>query len=674
MKMKHNLLCALLLPMLLACPDKACAKELDADDIDKTYAPYFYIKDSNGQEDSFPLKATEVSANISGSIAEIFVTQTYTNEGTSPIHASYVFPASTKVSVHGMKMKVGDQVVTAKIKEREEAKQEFEEAKKEGKSASLLEQQRPNVFTMDVANLMPGDTANIELHYTELLTSNEGTYQFVFPTVVGPRYTYNTSEPASDDDAWTATPYLHEKETPPGTYQITVNLSAGVPIASVSSSSHDIRVSPPDSMGTDPSSVQVTLSNPQDFAGNRDFILDYKLAGKDIQNGLMLYEGEKENFFLLTTQPPERFEPDEIPPREYIFVLDVSGSMYGFPLDTAKQLIGDLVANLRVSDRFNLIMFSGASHQMSPKSVPATRTNVKKAISLINNAEGGGGTELAEALETAIAIPEFEGYARSIVTISDGYISGEKEIFQLISEQQNSPSFFAFGIGDSVNRYLIEGIAKAGQGESFIVTDPEKAEATAERFRTYIEAPLLTDISVTYDGFDAYDVIPTSIPTLYAQKPMLLFGKYHGKPEGSITITGKRGSQDYKEVISVSDAAPKENNSALQYLWARTRVEQLTDYNTSYEDSEDVKKEVTRLGLDYSMMTSYTSFVAVLETIQNPGGNGKETDQPQPLPLHVSDLAVGGGYTSGSEPGTLFLLFLAAALISFGLAKRRRDT
>lgn len=650
MRKKRNLLYVLLaLFMFILSASTAYGQETEGGDSDKTLSPYFFVEGGDSETDSFPLKDTKVTANINGVIAETYVTQTYTNEGTTPINASYVFPASTRVSVHGMKMEIGDKVITAKIKEREEAKAEFEEAKSEGKSASLLEQQRPNVFNMNVANIMPGDVVKIELHYSELIVSTEGTYQFVFPTVVGPRYVSPSEDQDAETNQWTETPYLKEGKTPAGAYDISVNLSAGVPISDLTCSSHKIKVTKDND-----STAKVTLSNPEDYAGNRDFILDYKLTGEEVSCGLMLNKGGEENFFLMMVQPPQRFKSEDIPPRDYVFVLDVSGSMYGFPLDTAKILIKNLVSNLRETDTFNVILFSGAAMQMSPRPVPATADNIQKAIKLIDEQDGGGGTELTSALRDAVAIPRDRDISRSVVVITDGYISDEKATFDLIRRNLDTTSFFSFGIGSSVSRYLIDGIAKAGQGEAFVVTDPNEADKTAERFRTYIQAPILTDIQVTYDGFDAYDTEPSKLPTLFAERPIILFGRWRGEPGGTIKITGKTGSQDYVKEISVADVTPLETNNALPYLWARTKVENLTDYGSSNSDEEAVKKEVTALGLKYSMMTPYTSFIAVTDIVRNKDGQGKDVKQPLPLPEGVSDLAI-GGYTSGSEPGEIIL-------------------
>lgn len=656
-KMKHRLCILFTLLLFFAHSTTICGAQYD-DDTDATLAPYFLIDGMDTATDSFPLKETNVSVNINGIFAETFVTQTYSNEGQDPINATYVFPASSRVTIHGMKMEIGDEIITAKIKEKEEARHDYEQAKSEGKSASLLEQQRPNVFTMDVANVMPGDIIRIELHYTEMITPTDGIYQFVFPTVAGPRYTSPSVPKSLKAETWIASPFLRLGDTPREKYNINVNLSAGVPITDLQCGSHKIDVA-----WDNQTSARISLSNPEEFAGNRDFILDYKLTGTEISSGLMLGTGESENFFLLMVQPPERYTPETIPPREYIFILDVSGSMYGFPLDTSKELIRNLAGSLRETDRFNVILFSDSLIQMSPESVPATAENVQKAFALIDNEEGGGGTELAPALETALAIPASPGAARSVIAITDGYISGEREIFDIIGRNIGTTNFFSFGIGSSVNRYLIDGIAKTGLGESFVVTDPSEAAATADRFRTYIQSPVLTDVQVTYDGFDVYDIEPPTLSTLFASRPIVLFGKWKGEPSGTIHITGKTGGKDYAEDIPVSAAIPLEANNIIQYLWARTRVERLTDYGITEDLQANAKKEVTELGLRYSMMTPYTSFIAVTEKVRNTEGKSTDVKQPLPIPMNVSEWAIGNGYTVGSEPGSLLLVLLMAAAV-----------
>ena len=698
-----SLLSALLL--LTACPFPVHAGE--EEDEEKLLAPYFVIQ-SEGADvstDYFPLKSTEVTTNINGVIAETYVVQTYVNEGDKPINAQYVFPTSSTATVHGMTMEIGSHRVTATIKEKEEAKEEYEEAKEEGKSASLLEQRRPNVFTMDVANVMPGDTARIELHYTELVVTREGVCEFVFPTVVGPRYVTpeDAGSPVADAavpdremstdgsqdgaaegtveeedrpdttvtnddgaDGWAASPYLPEGVLPDSEYHITVNLSTGVPIADVSCKSHEIKVEQENG-----SQARITLANPEDYAGNRDFILKYRLTGESVESGLVLTETDSEKYFFLTVQPPERYVPDDIPPREYIFVLDVSGSMYGYPLDTAKDLIRNLVTGLRDTDRFNLVLFSDDTYLLSTKSLAANSGNVQAAIDLIDEQEGGGGTSMLPALQTAVSVPMKEDVARSVVIITDGYISNEDEIYDLINRNMDAASFFSFGIGCSVNDYLIKGIAQCGMGESFLVTDSEDAAQSAERFASYIEAPLMTGITVDYEGFDVYDVATSTPSILYAQKPLILFGKWRGEPTGTITVSGKAGGEDYVQEIPVADAAVDTEDESIRYLWARTKLDQLAGYGSTRND-DSVKKEITQLGLDYNMTTPYTSFVAVVEEIRNPEGESQDVNQANPLPLQASNLAVGGGYTAYSEPGGILLGVILTVVSFYGALRQKK--
>lgn len=666
MKKHRRLLCILSVLFLLANDMPTVHAQEEETDEDKTQSPYFYVESKEVGVDSFPLKSTEVTTNIDGVIADTYVVQTYANQGKEPINASYVFPASTKVTIHGMQMQVGNQTVTATIKEKEEAKEEFEAAKSEGKSASMLSEERANVFTMDVANIMPGDEVRIELHYTEMITPSEGTYQFVYPTVTGPRYVGPILDDSGNREEWTGTPYLKEGSTPMDDYKINVTVSSGVPITSLSSSSHDINIE-----WTENTTAHVSLANSSDYAGNRDFILDYRLTGEQINAGLITSQNENENVFMLMIQPPERYEIEEIPPREYIFVLDVSGSMSGFPLDTAKELINNLVSGLRETDTFNLILFSGDSQQMADSSVPATKENIDKALKLISEQEGAGGTELEAALEDALNTPADEDVSRNIVIISDGYIRGESEVFELVNENLESADFFPFGIGSAVNRYLVEGIAAIGQGEPFVVTDEEEAEEVAERFRTYIQSPVLTDIKVSFEGFDTYDVEPAVLPTLYAQKPIVLLGKWKGEAEGTIQIEGMTGEGEYSQTIDVADSIDGQND-AVGYLWARKRVERLTDYGRTTDDSA-IKAEVTQIGLNYNMITPYTSFVAVIDTVRNPDGESTDVDQPLPLPLEVSDLAV--GYKIGSEPNNMILFGMLAVILMLSafMKKRRRS-
>jgi Ca-activated chloride channel family protein len=633
-----------LLAVIFICTPVFSQEEQQAE---KTLAPYFLVQ-GDPNVDQLPLKDTRVEISVSGVIADVKVRQIYRNEGARPINATYVFPASTRAAVYAMRMQLGNEIIVAKIKEREQAKKEFEQAKEEGKSASLLEQERPNVFSMSLANIMPQEQVEIELRYTELVVPADNIYELVFPTVVGPRYA--STRDNKKENAFVKTPYLRQGEKPTSELHITARIAAGLPIYDLSCPSHPI-VPQYQPNGA----AQLTLDDADPFQGNRDFVLRYRLAGDQIASGLLLYQGTDENFFLYMAQPPQRVATDSIPPREYIFVVDVSGSMEGFPLNTSKQLLRDLIGKLRPTDLFNVVLFAGDSTLLAPHSLAANEQNIASAIELLEQQRGSGGTELLAAMQQAMSLPRQQGISRSLLLITDGFVAGEEGVFEHIRANLNQCNVFAFGIGTSVNHYLIEGVAKAGMAEPFVVTTEADAAAVANKFREYVESPVLTDIQVRAIGFDIYDVNPVKFPDLLAQRPVILFGKWRGPVTGTIELTGKNGHGLFTSQLDVANTQPDQANSALRYLWARSRIAELSDYG-AYEVDDDQAKVITALGLQYNLLTRYTSFIAVREVVTNPTGSAEDVKQALPLPLRVSNLAVGGGTEVGSEPELIWLI------------------
>jgi Ca-activated chloride channel family protein len=627
--------CVAILPAFMAAAS-AQTQQVTGEAGDKTLSPYFLVQGGEGDVEGLPLKSTSARANIAGVIADVLVTQVYQNTGKTPIEAIYVFPASTRAAVNGMKMTIGERVIEAKIKKRDEARQDYERARNDGRNASLLEQQRPNVFQMNVANIMPGDEIKVELTYTELLVPTDKVYEFMYPTVVGPRYSNKKEGSAPESEKWVKNPYTRQGTAPAYAFDMKVNLAAGMPIGEISCATHKV-----DTAFSGPATASVTLDGSEKSGGNRDFILRYRLSGSAVQSGLLLYEGEKENFFLLMMQPPARVTSAQIPGREYIFIVDVSGSMHGFPLEISKELLRNLIGALRPTDVFNVLLFAGSSSLMSPESLPATPQNIANAIQTIDRQQGGGGTELLPAMQRALSLKKPEHFSRTVVIATDGYVSVEPEAFDLIGKNLGRANMFAFGIGTAVNRHLIEGMAHVGMGEPFVITRPDQARAKAEEFKKMIQSPVLTEVKVAFSGLDTYDVQPASIPDVLAERPVVVFGKYRGSPSGEIVLTGVTGDGRHHERIKVAGMSPSKENAALRYLWARHRIQVLSDYNNLAATDARVK-EVTDLGLNYNLLTAYTSFVAVDSEIRNKGGQSATVKQPLPLPDGVSDYAVGG--------------------------------
>jgi len=610
-----------------------------ADD-DKTLSPYFFVLSDDPGVDQLPLKSTGAEVNIAGVIAEVKVSQLYKNEGDSVLEAIYIFPTSTRAAVYAMKMRVGDRVIQAKIKKRHEAREEYEQARRDGKTASLLEQQRPNVFQMNVANILPGDEIEVEMSYTELLVPEDGIYEFVYPTVVGPRYSETKAAGAPDTEKWVENPHLHEGEKAPYSFHLGLAVRSGMPIAKISSPSHEIEVE-----YSGKKTAHVALKG-DGSGGNRDFVLRYSLAGKQIETGLLLYPGEEENFFLLMMEPPAKVGKRDIVPREYIFILDVSGSMHGFPLNTAKTLMRNLLGNMRRQHYFNVLLFSGSAAVLSPKSLQASGKNIDRGIGFIGRQRGSGGTRLLNGLQRALDLPHTEGTSRIVVVVTDGYVSVEKDAFELIRNNLSEANLFAFGIGSSVNRFIIEGMARAGQGEPLIILKPDEAAKKAAKFREYISAPVLQGIELEFDDFEAYSTEPKSIPDLFAKRPVIAVGKYRGQPKGAILVKGHVPGEKLEGRMNLEDANISKDNSALRYLWARRRIMQLADMNKLVHGRDkELIDEVTRLGLEYNLMTEFTSFVAVDQRVRTDGSKTKTVKQPVPLPQGVSDTAVGGKMT-----------------------------
>ena len=339
--------------MVLVCAalgaSRAFAQEADETD-DRTLSPYFFVH-GDGATEQLPLKSTDVGIDVAGVIADVRVTQRYQNTGTKPIEAEYVFPGSTRAAIYGLTMTIGERRVEAQIREKNQARVEYQAAKAAGHSAALLEQHRPNVFKMNVANIMPGDEIVVELRYTELIVPSDGIYELVFPTVVGPRYVSRAEStvPVADLDRWQANPTLRAGVDPPGEFKLHATVNSGIPIKQMGSPSHEIRVKYSGARRADLEMLEGGARG-----ANRDFILHYQLAGDTIESGLMLYESGGEKYFLAMIEPPRRVTAAQIPPRDYLFVLDVSGSMNGFPLEVAKRLMRNLLTGLRPQDTFNV--------------------------------------------------------------------------------------------------------------------------------------------------------------------------------------------------------------------------------------------------------------------------------------------------------------------------------
>ncbi len=499
--------------------------------------------DPNGKPKALcPLKHTDVKAQISGFLSRVVVTQEFENPFKEKIEAVYTFPLPQNAAVDDMTMIVGDRTVRGKVLRREEAQAVYEAAKSNGQTASLLDQERPNIFTQSVANILPGEQIKITISYVETLKYEDGSYEFVFPMVVGPRYVPGSPTGAQGTgfapdtnqvpDASRVTPQPVPEGMRAGhDVSIDVALDAGVPIDVLDSKTHDVSVERPDDRRA------IVRLKDQAAIPNKDFILRYDVAGRKIEDALLTHASDKGGFFTLILQPPDRVTAEDVMPKELVFVLDTSGSMSGFPIEKAKETMKLALDNLYPYDTFNLITFSGDEHILFPEPVPATKENLAKAQAFLESRTGGGGTEMMKAIKASMDPSDAQGHVRIVVFMTDGYVGNDMEI---IGEVQKHPNarVFAFGIGSSVNRFLLDNMARYGRGEVEYVGLNDDGSASARRMYERVRNPLLTDISIDWNGLPVAEVYPKTVPDLFSAKPVILTGRYTGNGHGTIRLKG----------------------------------------------------------------------------------------------------------------------------------------
>ncbi len=608
-----------------------------------------------------PLEHTNVDVTISGFIARVTLTQRFSNPYEVPIEAVYTFPMSSRGAVDAMTMTIGDRIIKGKIDRREAARRIYEAARAAGHTASLLDQERPNIFTQSVANIMPGSAVEITISYVEYLKYEAGEYEFSFPMVVGPRYNpTNTSqiEPACDfcpvgklrigldpvPDRAKITPPV----TPEGTraghdISLIVKLNAGVAIQDIVSDLHEVDLERKDSQR-----AVIALKNQKEIP-NRDFVLRYAVADRAIGDAVLTHAGAKGKFFTLILQPPDRVTPDEVTPKEMIFVIDKSGSMSGFPIEKAKKTMRLAIEKMNPNDTFNLVSFAGGLGYCFDRPVPNTRENRAKALHYLQNLQGGGGTEMMAAIRSALANQNDPERLRVVCFMTDGFIGNDMAILDAIQKHRKTARVFAFGIGNGVNRFLLENMAREGRGASEIVTLESDGDAAVQRFHERIQSPLLTDITIDFGGLEIEDVTPSpdKLPDLFASRPLILTGRYTGSGAGTITVRGKTAAGPFERKILVDLPSDEPANDVLASLWARNRIGDLMaeDWLGTQLGRPDpnMREKVTKLGLDYGLVTQFTSFVAVEDRVVNEGGKTITIQVPVEMTDGVSYEGVFGG-------------------------------
>jgi Ca-activated chloride channel homolog len=662
-----------------------------------------------------PSLKTEYDAEVRGDIAAVTVTQRFVNPGTAPVNATYQFPLPDNAAVHAMRMEIGDEVVEAVIREKDTARRDYEAAKREGRNAALLTQHRPNVFTQEIANLMPGQPITVKLRYVQGVKRVDGAYELVMPLVVGPRY---EPPPAKRDlvevsaGAPAATPQMEARVEPKAAGQwsfdampaypvqavtgltlpstidadrvaIRVHLATGMPIASVSSATHAITRA---DRGDGDTVIALQHGRTLD---NRDFVLRYALAGAATQAALLTHREDRGGVLSLLIEPPALPAATDISPREIVFLLDCSGSMHGLPIDASKAFVVKALETLRPTDTFRIIRFSDQASEFSAAPLPATPANVRAGMGFVRGLNGEGGTNMSTGIRQALAVaPPAPDSRRIVAFLTDGYIGNEADILRLISETIGDARLFAFGVGTGVNRYLLNEIGRVGAGFTRYMDPTERTETVVAELINRIDAPVLTDISIDWGGLPVQDVTPERIPDLFAGDSLRLMGRFAEARAGRVIVRGRVNGRPAELPLNVTfeGAAPTDAGAALPLMWARAQIDRhmaalIAPAPLRSASSDELQAKVTALGLKYGLATQWTSFVAASHRVANGGAPAADKAVPVPLVAGVGPSAYplptatgAPAYAGGSapEPG-LLLGFAVVALLVFMTRQRRRS-
>ena len=575
-----------------------------------------------------PLKHTKVSIEVSAFVARATVEQVFENPFAAPVEAVYTFPLPDRAAVDDFELTVGDRTIRGEIKRREEARAVYQQARSAGYQAALLEQERPNIFTQSVANLEPGKEVVVRLRTVETLKYERGVYRLAFPLVVGPRYVPGGRRVAG---AALVSPAV----LPPGMrsghdVSIEVSLDAGVPISNLTSPSHRI-VSEARSV----SKAFVRLAD-GDAIPNKDFLLRWSVSSERPAVGLLAHRDGLDGFFTLLVQPKGEIDAAEATPKEIVFVLDTSGSMYGVPLEASKKLVAKALHALGPKDTFNLIRFAGDNQIYSKTPLSNDESSIERAIKWFEGQQGGGGTELLNAMRAAFMVPPDPNRLRIVVFLTDGYVGNEPEILGEIGKVVGDARIYTIGIGSSVNHYLLDRMADLGRGAYVFVRPDERADDAMEAFRSWVTKPYLTDLTVDWGGLHVADFGSERLRDLGSGQTMTVVGRYLDAGDGDIVVRGRLAGRAWEQRIHVKLPEKEDRNEALAALWARGRIEELM-LGSAQGMTEAVKAEVIALALEYRLMSAFTSFVAVDDSVVvNPAGVSPTVHQAVPLPEGVS--------------------------------------
>ena len=612
---------------------------------------------AGGSPCAAPLVATDVDIQVAGYVARARVTQRFRNPYRDWSEGTYVFPLPENAAVDDLRMQVGERVVEGEIRERREASATYEQAKAAGRRAALLAQERPNIFTSSVANIAPGDEIRVDIEYQQTLRYDQGRYSLRFPMVVGPRYLPADMEPL--DAARISPAVLHPDEASPvhNPVALRVHLQAGLPIAALASPSHAIRAS------CDPRGCLAALAG--EVPANKDFVLDWTLAPSPVPEAAALAEtlgGRR--YGLLMVVPPATSAQEARLPREVIYVIDTSGSMYGASIAQAREALELAIRRLRAGDRFNVIEFNSYARSLYREARPASAESIEDAVRWVRELRAQGGTEMAQALDLALDGRETPGRVRQIVFLTDGAVGNEDALFRMIRARLGDSRLFTVGIGSAPNSHFMSKAAQIGLGSFTYIGRIDEVKEKMDALFAKLESPVLKGVRV--DWGSAADLVawPAQIPDLYEGEPVMVVFSAERLPR-EVTVSALAGGRPWEVRVPVLDVqAP----GTLSTLWAREKIAALMDRLREGAPESEIRDAVVGVALRHHLVSRFTSLVAVDWTpARDPSVELKSASVPTNLPEGWNYEAVFGELPRGATSLRFDILAGIALLLIAGL-------
>jgi Ca-activated chloride channel homolog len=570
---------------------------------------------------SLPLEHTDVVAQICGPLASVAVTQRFGNPFPEPVELAYLFPLPHEAAIVDYALRIGQRVIRAEMQELEAARQTYAEARAAGRRAGLLEQRRPNLFSVELANVQPGETITATVRYQERLHYDDGDYQFVFPMGITPKFHADPAEAQNVDAPLAAT------GAPIGTVDLSLSVDVGGPAGDPQSPSHAVEVT-----RLDERRFSVRLLG--DVIPTKDFVLRYSAAEDSVRATAWTAQSAGGAGVLVTALPPRLTAEVEPAPREFVFVLDRSGSMSGGPLLQARNALCACLRALGPQDTFNIQAFDNQIEWLSEAAAPVTQAAVERADGWLGQIDARGGTDILGALDAALRLMADQERQRYVVFLTDGAVSAEDEALRRVERQLGQARLFTFGIGPSVNRALLMRMAELGHGTAEFLQLNEDIEAAIVRFQDRVAYPVLQDLQLTWEGGTAWDVYPARLPDLYIGQPLELVARFQpaGPAAGRLTITGRRDHETVKLHVDLPLAMAAE--PIIMRAWARARVTALLDtIRSDAGRTGALRGEIIGLAVEHRLLTPYTAFVAVDSEVASQQGEGSRRVQVAvPLP------------------------------------------